>query len=147
MAAAAAKVGGPRAPQTVTGGPRRSIIEMLHRNSKLSDPMGEEFDYAEEFKTLDLDAVMADLKGTDDRFPRIGGRPIFGHYGGLMVRMAWPLGRHLPHHRRSRRCGAPDSSDFAPLNSWPDNANSRQGASSPVADQAEIWPQEFPGPT
>ncbi|MCC6205374.1 MAG: catalase-peroxidase, partial [Hyphomicrobiales bacterium] len=63
-------------------------IEGLHRNSGLSDPMGPEFDYAEAFKSLDLDAVIKDLAAlmTDSKewWPAD-----FGHYGGLMVRMAW----------------------------------------------------------
>ena len=63
-------------------------IEMLHRNSSLSDPMGKDFDYAKEFKTLDLNAVIKDLHAlmTDSQewWPAD-----FGHYGGLMIRMAW----------------------------------------------------------
>src|SRR5215213_7971583 len=56
-------------------------IEMLHRNSELSDPMGKDFDYAKEFKTLDLTALMTD---SQEWWPAD-----FGHYGGLMVRLAW----------------------------------------------------------
>ena len=63
-------------------------VEVLHRNSGLSDPMGEEFDYAEAFKTLDLQAVKKDLLAlmTDSQewWPAD-----FGHYGGLFIRMAW----------------------------------------------------------
>ena len=63
-------------------------IEMLHRNSALSDPMGKEFDYAKEFKSLDLNAVMRDLcalmTDSQDWWPAD-----FGHYGGLMIRMSW----------------------------------------------------------
>ena len=62
--------------------------EMLHRNSTLSDPMGKEFDYAKEFKTLDLNAVIKDLTAlmtnSQEWWPAD-----FGHYGGLMIRMAW----------------------------------------------------------
>ena len=75
-------------PQTATGGRTRSSIEMLHRNSTLSDPMGKDFDYAKEFKSLDLNAVIKDLKAlmTDSQawWPAD-----FGHYGGLFIRLAW----------------------------------------------------------
>jgi catalase (peroxidase I) len=63
-------------------------VSVLHRNSTLSDPMGEAFDYAKEFKTLDLNAVIKDLTAlmtaSQDWWPAD-----FGHYGGLMIRMAW----------------------------------------------------------
>ena len=63
-------------------------VSVLHRNSLLSDPMGEAFDYAKEFKSLDLNAVIKDLHAlmTDSQewWPAD-----FGHYGGLMIRMAW----------------------------------------------------------
>ncbi|GHD05680.1 catalase/peroxidase HPI [Tianweitania populi] len=96
-------------------------IEMLHRNSDLSNPMGADFDYAEEFKTLDLDAVMTDLKAlmTDNKdwWPAD-----FGHYGGLMVRMAWHSAG--TYRITDGRGGAGAGQQrFAPLNSWPDNAN------------------------
>ena len=74
-------------------------IEMLHRNSALSNPMDKEFDYAKEFKTLDLDAVIKDLRAlmTDSQpwWPAD-----FGHYGGLMIRLAW----HAAWKRGSRNC-------------------------------------------
>jgi catalase-peroxidase len=96
-------------------------IEMLHRNGPLSDPMGKEFDYAEEFKTLDLDAVIRDLTAlmTDskDWWPAD-----FGHYGGLMIRMAWHSAG--TYRITDGRGGAGAGQQrFAPLNSWPDNAN------------------------
>ena len=68
--------------------PKQLDLQTLHRNSALSDPMGPEFDYAEAFKQLDLEAVKADLRAlmTDSQ----DGWPAdFGHYGGLFVRMAW----------------------------------------------------------
>jgi catalase-peroxidase len=96
-------------------------IEMLHRNSNLSDPMGKEFDYAKEFKTLDLDAVVKDLHAlmTDSQewWPAD-----FGHYGGLMIRMAWHSAG--TYRITDGRGGAGAGQQrFAPLNSWPDNAN------------------------
>ena len=96
-------------------------IEMLHRNSPLSDPMGKEFDYAKEFKSLDLKAVIKDLHAlmTDSQewWPAD-----FGHYGGLMIRMAW---HSAGTYRISDGRGGAGAGQqrFAPLNSWPDNAN------------------------
>ncbi len=96
-------------------------IEMLHRNSDLSDPMGKDFDYAKEFKTLDLNAVIKDLHAlmTDSQewWPAD-----FGHYGGLMIRMAWHSAG--TYRITDGRGGAGAGQQrFAPLNSWPDNAN------------------------
>jgi catalase-peroxidase len=96
-------------------------IEMLHRNSSLSDPMGKDFDYAKEFKTLDLNAVIKDLTAlmTDSQewWPAD-----FGHYGGLMIRLAWHAAG--TYRITDGRGGAGAGQQrFAPLNSWPDNAN------------------------
>ncbi|MGE0766701.1 MAG: catalase/peroxidase HPI [Hyphomicrobiaceae bacterium] len=96
-------------------------LQMLHRNSTLTDPMGEAFDYVAEFKTLDLDAVIADLHkvmtDSQDWWPAD-----FGHYGGLMVRMAWhSAGTYRITDGRGGAGGGQQR--FAPLNSWPDNAN------------------------
>jgi len=96
-------------------------IQVLHRNSNLSDPMGEAFDYAKEFKTLDLNAVIKDLQAlmTDSQpwWPAD-----FGHYGGLFIRLAWHAAG--TYRITDGRGGAGAGQQrFAPLNSWPDNAN------------------------
>ncbi|MGA8079825.1 MAG: catalase/peroxidase HPI [Xanthobacteraceae bacterium] len=96
-------------------------IEMLHRNSSLSNPMGAAFDYAKEFKTLDLNAVIKDLTAlmttSQPWWPAD-----FGHYGGLMIRMAWHSAG--TYRTTDGRGGAGAGQQrFAPLNSWPDNAN------------------------
>ncbi len=96
-------------------------VEMLHRNSNLSDPMGKDFDYAKEFKTLDLKAGIKDLQAlmtaSQEWWPAD-----FGHYGGLMIRMAWHSAG--TYRITDGRGGAGAGQQrFAPLNSWPDNAN------------------------
>jgi catalase-peroxidase len=96
-------------------------IQVLHRNSDLADPMGEAFDYAKEFKSLDLNAVIKDLQAlmTDT----LAWWPAdFGHYGGLFIRMAWHSAG--TYRITDGRGGAGAGQQrFAPLNSWPDNAN------------------------
>jgi len=101
--------------------PEALSIEMLHRNSSLSDPMGKDFDYGKEFKTLDLNAVIKDLQAlmTDSQpwWPAD-----FGHYGGLFIRLAWHAAG--TYRITDGRGGAGTGQQrFAPLNSWPDNAN------------------------
>jgi catalase-peroxidase len=101
--------------------PNQLKLEALHQHSALSNPMGEAFDYAKEFKSLDLDAVVKDLKAlmTDSQqwWPAD-----FGHYGGLMIRMAWHSAG--TYRITDGRGGAGAGQQrFAPLNSWPDNAN------------------------
>jgi catalase-peroxidase len=101
--------------------PKQLDLQILHQNSDLSDPMGEGFDYAKEFKSLDLNAVIKDLHGvmTDSQ---VWWPADFGHYGPLFVRMAW-------HSAGTYRIGdgrggaGAGQQRFAPLNSWPDNAN------------------------
>jgi catalase-peroxidase len=101
--------------------PNQVNLKVLHQHSPLSDPMGKEFNYAAEFKTLDLSAVVKDLNTlmTDSQewWPAD-----FGHYGPLFIRMAW-------HSAGTYRIGdgrggaGSGQQRFAPLNSWPDNVN------------------------
>src|ERR1700704_6132498 len=118
-------------------------IEMLHRNSNLSDPMGKEFDYAKEFKSLDLNAVVKDLHAlmTDSQewWPAD-----FGHYGGLMIRMGWANAGTHPINDGPRGGGAgPAALRAAQLLAR--QREPRQGAPAAMADQAEIRPQALLG--
>src|SRR5215468_2106147 len=101
--------------------PNQLNLQVLHQQSSLSDPMGEAFDYAKEFKNLDLSAVIKDLHAlmTDSQewWPAD-----FGHYGPLFIRMAWHSAG--TYRIADGRGGAGAGQQrFAPLNSWPDNAN------------------------
>jgi len=101
--------------------PNQLNLHVLHQNSALSNPTGKEFNYAEEFKSLDLNAVVKDLHAvmtdTQEWWPAD-----FGHYGPLFIRMAW-------HSAGTYRIGdgrggaGSGTQRFAPLNSWPDNVN------------------------
>jgi len=96
-------------------------LDGLNRHAARSNPMGADFDYAAEFKTLDLDAVVADLRtlmtDSQDWWPAD-----FGHYGGLFIRLAWhSAGTYRTSDGRGGAGGGQQR--FAPLNSWPDNAN------------------------
>src|SRR3954453_10475547 len=113
--------GGRRGRRNREWWPEQLDIEVLHRNSAKSDPLGEDFDYAKEFKSLDLKAVIQDLHAlmTDSQhwWPAD-----FGHYGGLFIRMAWHSAG--TYRITDGRGGAGAGQQrFAPLNSWPDNAN------------------------
>ena len=112
---------GSRGPANSHWWPETLDIQVLHYNSKKSDPMGAEFDYAKEFKSLDLNAVIKDLTHlmTDSQewWPAD-----FGHYGGLFIRLAWhSAGTYRISDGRGGAGGGQQR--FAPLNSWPDNAN------------------------
>jgi catalase-peroxidase len=113
--------GGARGHRNRDWWPNTLDLSGLHQNSPLSDPMGKEFDYAKEFKSLDLNAVIKDLHAlmTDSQewWPAD-----FGHYGGLFIRMAWHSAG--TYRIADGRGGAGAGQQrFAPLNSWPDNAN------------------------
>jgi len=115
-------------PNTATGSmvnqhwwPEQLNLRVLNNNSPLIDPMGGEFDYAAEFESLDLAAVKADiaemLTSSQDWWPAD-----YGTYGPLMIRMAWhSAGTYRIHDGRGG--GGSGTQRFAPLNSWPDNAN------------------------
>ena len=115
--------------QAVAGGARSNAdwwpnqlnLKILHQHSVLSDPMGEDFNYADAFNSLDLDAVVKDLTAlmtdSQDWWPAD-----WGHYGGLMIRMAWHSAG--TYRTTDGRGGAGAGNQrFAPLNSWPDNGN------------------------
>src|SRR5687767_10378780 len=119
-------------PVTGHGGPKARVtnrswwpegldLSSLRANSPKSDPMGEDFNYAEAFKSLDLNAVIDDLRtlmtDSQDWWPAD-----FGHYGGLFIRLAWhSAGTYRITDGRGGAGGGQQR--FAPLNSWPDNAN------------------------
>ena len=109
------------APSNADWWPAQLNVNILHQHSSLSDPMGEAFNYGEEFKSLDLNAVVKDLHAlmtaSQDWWPAD-----FGHYGPLFVRMAW---HSAGTYRISDGRGGAGTGNqrFAPLNSWPDNVN------------------------
>ncbi len=119
--------GGERKPMTALARvnrdwwPKQLNVKMLHQNSPKSDPMGKSFNYAEEFKSLDLDALKKDIfalmTASQDWWPAD-----YGHYGPLFIRMAWHSAG--TYRIADGRGGASSGTQrFAPLNSWPDNVN------------------------
>jgi catalase-peroxidase len=101
--------------------PNQVDLQVLHQHSPRSNPMGEDFDYAEEFKTLDVEALKRDIvevmRTSQDWWPAD-----YGHYGPLFIRMSWhAAGTYRIHDGRGG--GGQGAQRFAPLNSWPDNAS------------------------
>eukprot|EP01034_Spumella_vulgaris_P041792 gene41792-51796_t len=113
--------GGAKGPSNQSWWPNQLDLQVLHQHSDLSNPMGEAFDYAKEFKSLDLDAVIKDLHAlmtdSQDWWPAD-----YGHYGPFFIRMAWhSAGTYRVGDGRGGAGGGQQR--FAPLNSWPDNVN------------------------
>jgi catalase-peroxidase len=101
--------------------PNQPNLQVLHQHSPRANPMGEDFDYAEEFKNLDVDALKRDIvdvmRTSQDWWPAD-----YGHYGPLFIRMSWhAAGTYRIHDGRGG--GGEGAQRFAPLNSWPDNAS------------------------
>ncbi|NBR15217.1 MAG: catalase-peroxidase, partial [Crocinitomicaceae bacterium] len=101
--------------------PNQLNLSVLRQNSSLSDPMGENFDYRKEFQSLDYVALKKDIRAlmtqSQDWWPAD-----FGHYGPFFIRMAWhSAGTYRTGDGRGGSCAGQQR--FAPLNSWPDNAN------------------------
>ena len=118
---AASKNATAAAPSNTDWWPNQLKLGILHQHAPASNPMGHDFDYAAEFQSLDLDAVVQDLHAlmtdSQDWWPAD-----WGHYGGLMVRMAWHAAG--TYRATDGRGGAGTGNQrFAPLNSWPDNSN------------------------
>ena len=123
--------------------PRRLNLKILAKNPAVSNPMGEDFNYAEAFNSLDLAAVKRDiaevLTDSKDWWPAD-----FGHYGPLMIRMAW---HSAGTYRISDGRGGAGAGQqrFAPLNSWPDNVSLDKARPAAMAGQEEVRPEALVG--
>ena len=118
--------------------PDQLDLSQLRAHGVESNPYGEDFDYAKEFNSLDLEAVKADLRkvltDSQDWWPAD-----YGHYGPFFIRMAWhAAGTYRIHDGRGGAGGGQQR--FDPLNSWPDNVNTRQSPPFDLAGKARVWP-------